>query len=213
MLPREKGTRKKWKLRCECGTVKVTNSTSAMKSGKSQSCGCFHQEAVTKHGLWRTPIYECWAQMIKRCYKPWCRAYGAYGAKGIKACEHLRISALNLLVVMGERPTADHSIDRIQNKLGYFCGSCAECVENNWPLNVKWSTQKEQMNNRNCTTFIEIDGVKKPLEEWADQSGVKSETIRGRLNRGWPSEKLLSPHWGDRKQNRIVSQHDTVIQP
>lgn len=80
-------------------------------------------------------IYSIWADMRQRCRNPSHHAYARYGGRGITVCD--RWSAFeNFLNDMGERPTPQHSIDRVDNDKGYF------------PENCRWATWKEQNMNR-----------------------------------------------------------------
>src|SRR5262245_14369784 len=70
-----------WQCRCDCGTERVVEGT-ALRTGRSQSCGCFHREVssrqakrlFTKHGhtinYTDTPEYRSWYAMLKRCENP-----------------------------------------------------------------------------------------------------------------------------------------------
>jgi hypothetical protein len=73
---------------------------------------------------------------------------------------------------MGEPTSEKHSIDRIDNKKGYFKKNC------------RWATRKEQQRNRDYCVFLTIEGKRLHLFEWAELVGKKPATIRGRIKRG-----------------------------
>lgn len=86
------------------------------------------------HGLTGTPEYSVWSAMIQRCTNPKNAQYKWYGARGISVCERW-LKFDNFLSDIGNRPSPELEIDRIDNDGNYE------------PGNVKWSTRKEQMNN------------------------------------------------------------------
>jgi hypothetical protein len=86
-----------------------------------------------------------------------------YGGRGITVCERWRVFE-NFLADMGERP-AGKSLDRINTDLGYEPGNC------------RWATKSEQM--RNTRRALVFEG--KPLAQWAEESGVPYQTLKGRL--------------------------------
>lgn len=59
-------------------------------------------------------------------------------------------------------------------------------------LNCRWSTKKENMRNRRNTVFIEFEGQKKSLSEWAEIVGIPWPTIKARIRRGWSVSEALS---------------------
>jgi hypothetical protein len=108
-----------WECLCSCGTAKVLRA-SALRSGSTVSCGCFHKEqvvklvqpcgalAATKHGhasrlKKRTPTYRSWQHMIDRCCNPKSDRWKFYGAKGVRVCKKW-MSFPAFLSDMGERP-------------------------------------------------------------------------------------------------------------
>ena len=85
------------------------------------------------------PLYRTWATMIDRCYNKKDSNYHNYGGRGIVICKRWLSSFRNFINDMGEKPSASHSIDRINNDGNYK------------PSNCKWSTRAEQVRNRRCS--------------------------------------------------------------
>lgn len=92
------------------------------------------------------PLYGIWIDMRRRCNNLDNKAYPAYGGRGIKVCERWQKSFKNFLQDVGERPTAKHSLDRIDNNGDYE------------PGNIRWATMREQARNRR-TSVIDQDSV------------------------------------------------------
>jgi len=89
-----------------------------------------------KHGMYRTPEYRARVNMIDRCYNIVHYNFHNYGARGIIVCDRWLDSLETFIEDMGLRPSSKHSLDRIDNDGDYT------------PENCKWSTAKEQVNNR-----------------------------------------------------------------
>lgn len=83
-----------------------------------------------KHGWSNTPTYKVWSSMHGRCEDPRNASYGRYGELGISVCERWS-SFENFLEDMGERPSLDHQIDRIDPAGDYE------------PSNCRWLTRAE----------------------------------------------------------------------
>jgi hypothetical protein len=109
--------------------------------------------------------------MMARCENANHHSYHRYGGRGITICETWHDFA-GFLSDMGERPDADHSLDRIDNDRGYGPGNC------------RWATRVEQQRNRRNNRIITIDGLSLCVAEWAERTGINHESIRGRLRRG-----------------------------
>jgi hypothetical protein len=62
--------------------------------------------------------------------------YDRYGGRGIKVCDEWNTSFEAFYRDMGDPPTPQHSLDRIDNDGPYEKANC------------KWSTRSEQMLNR-----------------------------------------------------------------
>jgi hypothetical protein len=82
---------------------------------------------------------------------------------------------------MGPRPTPRHTLDRIDNNLGYF------------PTNCRWATRKEQAGNRRNTRWLTIEGERYRAADLAEQSGLKTDTIVDRAAEGLSLSGVVSP--------------------
>jgi hypothetical protein len=171
-----------WECQCECGEKALVRG-SRLRSGHTKSCGCRISGVLRarnmSHGLSKTPEYRVWAGMIRRCHNQNEACYPRYGGKGIEVCGAWRSDFMAFLAHIGPRPSKAHSIDRIDNSLGYQ------------PGNVRWATAEQQSRNRECIQMHEIDGITATLPELAQAYGIPVEEVRKRLWRKWSLERAL----------------------
>ena len=132
----------------------------------------------TTHRMTGTLTYSSYRAMICRCFHEGNHNYEFYGGNGITVCIFLYQSPLNLVKMIGERPSKIWTLDRINPNLHYSCGTCEECIKNNWPLNIRWATQKEQEHNKNNNTLMTINGVTKTAVEWALEYKYLQENLK-----------------------------------
>lgn len=77
----------------------------------------------TYDGKTSHPLYAGWNSMKQRCTNPNTVSYKYYGAVGIVVCDRW-LEFWNFVEDMGERPSPDHSVERLDNKIGYQPGNC-----------------------------------------------------------------------------------------
>ena len=164
----------KWLCTCECGN-EVETWTTSLVSGGTKSCGCaWHAtSAVKTHGRTETPEYKVWCGIKRRCYNQNEKSYSDYGGRGICMCDRWLNSFAAFLEDMGERPSAHHQIDRIDND-GHYCKE-----------NCQWATRVRQCRNRRTSRIIEHNGESMTVAEWAEVLGIAQANIRYRLRAGW----------------------------
>ena len=183
-----------WNCRCTCAKQTLRQvRDSNLKNGSSRSCGCLGIAAraaansITKrkHGAaikgQLTPEYQAWRKMKARCTNPNNKDYPRYGGRGIKVFEGWLNDFQAFYDHIGDKPSKEHSIDRIDNDKHYE------------PGNVRWATPVEQANNTEKTLMISHQGVTKSLTDWARVTGIRKTTIWNRLNKlGWSAERSLT---------------------
>lgn len=172
-----------WVCQCDCGNT-VTIRYANLRNGHTQSCGCYRTEMAhiwpVTHGMKRTRTYHIWCNIKERCYNQNNKRWDRYGGRGIIVCPAWRESFLAFFNDMGEAPTGK-SIDRIDND-GPYC-----------PFNCRWSTNKEQCNNRKGNVNVTFQGETKTLRQWAEFAGLTRSLVYDRVHKlGWPIERAIT---------------------
>ena len=106
----------------------------------------------------RTPEYICWCNLRQRCNNPNNPQYHDYGGRGITVCERWDSFEL-FLEDMGERPSPEHSIERIDNDSHYGPDNCC------------WATKSEQLSNRRPIRFHTSRPLNNPLYYISERGG------------------------------------------
>ena len=174
----------KWLCVCQCGN-KIEAFATNLKTGNTQSCGCLNKQLIAKrsttHNSSHTTEYKAWDSMKHRCYNKNYHLYHRYGARGIKVCDSWVNSFENFLNDMGLKPTPSHSLDRINNDLEYSKSNC------------RWASISDQANNRSNNIHLTFNNKTLTCSQWAKTTGIKSATIRARIQRyGWSIEDALT---------------------
>ena len=129
----------------------------------------------------RDSIYRRYNHMRRRCYNEKDQNYKNYGGRGIKICdEWLNDFETFYKWALENGYKKELTIDRIDVNGNYE------------PSNCRWITMKEQQRNRRTNVRITFNGVTKTQVEWAEELGITGSTIRDRINKGLPLEKVLT---------------------
>lgn len=175
--------RKGWLCRCVCGTEKIVVGRH-LQTGSTKSCGCWATERMaqrnTTHGLTDTPEWRIWHGIKTRCFNAADHNFPNYGGRGITMCEEWRRFLDRFLADMGQRPSAQHSIDRIDTNGPYAPGNC------------RWATTSEQQNNRRSNIRVTVDGQSFTLAQAARHHGISPQALHYRLKQGWSLLKALT---------------------
>lgn len=174
---------------CDCGE-KFQCMKENIKRGNTTKCNeCANKSRSklhTTHGMSKLnkelggKLYYTWRTMKARCQNPNAQRYVNYGGRGISVSDEWSDNFDLFSSDMGEPPTTDHSIERIDNN-GNYCKS-----------NCKWATKDEQANNKSNNRIISLGSKSLTLQQWAKLTGIKRGTIARRLNSGWDAATALS---------------------
>ena len=181
-------------VRCDCGVDSVTR-LQALRAGRAKSCGCVNPQRgkARTHGFGKHPSYVRWYHMMLRCYSPRNKGFDRYGGRGIAVCARWQQVA-HFTADVGAPPSPGHTIDRINNDGGYWCGrpECPECAAAGRPCNVRWATRSEQERNKRSTIWVRIGDEMRPAPEVYVAHNVSAVTFSARVKRGWTPERAAT---------------------
>lgn len=171
---KDKHGKKRYLCLCECGKETTTTGT-YLRNGDTNSCGCYGKERrrVSRiiHGQsHKTSEYDIWKAMKQRCANQNNIGFQNYGGRGVSVCERWATSFKNFFEDMGPRPTPEHSIDRFPDMDGNY-----------EPANCRWATPEEQTRNKRNNVWIEYQGRKMIMEDWATFFNIDQSTLWERL--------------------------------
>ena len=172
----------RWQCQCACGNVRIVYAFH-LPTGRSRSCGCLQRETAARgvtHGLSKSREYCTWSSMIERCINPRNASFKAYGGRGIRVCMEWQRSFAAFYQHIGPKPTAKHSIDRIDTNGNYE------------PGNVRWATREDQDATKRGNRYVEAFGLRKTIAGWSRIVGLSPVTISERLRRGMSCEDAVS---------------------
>lgn len=182
-----------WICLCDCGVITKEISRHCLISRNTLSCGCLNNEIRSKihttHGLTynlngsKTKLYRVWSSIKERCFKPKCKSYKDYGARGITVCPEWLDYKIFHAWSLENGYREGLSLDRKDNDKNYC------------PENCRWVTSKVQARNTRTNKIVEVFGEKMCLAEAVEKySECTYDTVRIRIKRGWNPEKaILTP--------------------
>lgn len=138
--------RNRWRVECQCDshTRCTLPSFYLTRPQPKKDCGCSRKTIKTHY----PQEYGIWLMMHVRTEDPRHVAYKHYGGRGIRVCAEWHKSRGEdgfraFLEYVGPRPSKGHSIDRVDNDLGYqpFQGDGVT-------RQVRWATARQQRMNQ-----------------------------------------------------------------
>jgi hypothetical protein len=168
-----------WLCRCDCGKEIVARGWD-LRNGRYISCGCsLHDGHRRKHGDYGTRLYSIWNNMRHRCTDTYSKGFPHYGGRGISVCNDWNDYESFRCWALSNGYSENLTIDRIDVNGNYE------------PSNCRWISMKEQALNKRTNHFLECDGKRKTVKEWADEIGICQGTLFTRLRRGWSDEQII----------------------
>lgn len=168
-----------YKTKClNCGEIEEKCGSNVLKgTAACRKCSKKHEY----HKQSKTRLYHIYNSMISRCYKENNNRYASYGGKGIKVCNEWLDSFTAFYKWAISNGYSDNlSIDRIDVNGNYE------------PSNCRWATYAEQMNNTTKNHYLEYDGRKQTIAQWAKETYISYSTINQRINKlKWSVERAL----------------------
>ena len=202
-VKQSKGRAARWKCVCDCGGETVVFG-SLLRNGNTRSCGCLVLETIInrsrRHGMAkrgpRSAEYVAWNNMKQRCGNPNSSHFNRYGGRGIRVCDRWIIGENGkngfecFLLDMGEKPSAAHSIDRINRDGNYE------------PANCRWADQKTQVRNSAKAAEYQTQLGTHSVIETAEMAGMPYGRLRSRRRYGWNADEAINqPKREPRKLN------------
>jgi hypothetical protein len=116
--------------------------------------------------------------MRQRCANPRDKAWPNYGGRGITVDPRWDSFAV-FIADLGPSPSPKHSLERVDNNLGYG------------PTNCVWATRTVQNRNSRHNRLLTIGGKTRTVAEWAETTGTPRSVIYNRLWRGWSEQDAV----------------------
>lgn len=163
-----------WLCKCDCGNKTIVR-TDNLRNGHTKSCGCLREktssELLTTHGLSETRIYKIYKAMKSRTTNKNSTGYKNYGGRGIKICDEWLSDFRKFYYWSINNGYKDGlTIDRIDVNGNYE------------PSNCRWTTMKEQGNNKRNNHNITYNGETHTMKQWAERLGINYYTLERRIN-------------------------------
>ncbi|HYF38776.1 MAG TPA: hypothetical protein VD930_03725 [Gemmatimonadales bacterium] len=163
---------------CEtCGTPFVRRPCE-VRQGKTRFCSmpCY-RNAFKRH---KHPLYHIWVGIRHRCRNPNGRDFASYGGRGIYVCPEWDHSFEQFIADMGERPSLEHTLHRVDNDGPYS------------PDNCVWATPLDQSLARRDNRLLTFQGETLPISVWAKRFNISAVALTYRIDAGWETEDALT---------------------
>lgn len=119
--------------------------------------------------------------MVNRCHKPSTKCYPRYGGKGIRVVDEWRLNPTAFYewaVANGYKPGLE--IDR-EDSTGPYA-----------PWNCRFVDDYAQANNTSKNRWLQWNGERLTVSQWARKLGVRQQALSHRIERGWSNERIFT---------------------
>jgi hypothetical protein len=165
------GYRRRMECLCVCGKIFPSN-LEHLRTGHTMSCGCVSRSnlvaSFTTHQMANTDEYRIWLKIKERAYD---RSGKNPTYANIGMDQDWENDFMLFYRHIGDRPSKRHSVDRIDNRGGYY------------PGNVRWATPAQQARNTCRNVWMMHNGERRLACEVAVELGIDPSYLRHRVNR------------------------------
>lgn len=86
----------------------------------------------------------------------------------------------SFLKLMGKRPSKSYTLDRVDNKNREYSRK-----------NCRWADKYTQNSNKGNNVYLEHNGEKLTISQWASKTQQKADTLYKRKNMGWSDQEII----------------------
>lgn len=173
--------------KCDCGTI-VKAWAFRLILGSKTHCGCAPKYVFTKRKkkapIKLHPLFGVYAGMMNRCYNKKGKYYYTWGGRGIRVCKKWK-----------GYPKCFYQWGLKNGWKKGLVFDRRDPNKNYTPSNCRFISKRESSQNLRRVYFIEYNGERKTIMDWAIEIKMAYRTLKGRLiDRKWAIEKaLLTP--------------------
>lgn len=184
---KNRGRNVMWLCICDCGVEGIIIGNN-LRTGTSTGCRKCSGRKISKSKITHgeaggrkssgSRTYRIWSMMRARAASNKTLEACHYAKRDITICERWA-SYQNFIEDMGYPPSDKHTIDRINNDLGYCKGNC------------RWATQTQQNRNKSSNRIVEYQGKKMCVAEFAETIKRKYHSVAHLVRLGLPTDQIV----------------------
>lgn len=177
------GNRRAYICLCDCGKTKNIR-VECLFNGMTKSCGCIRNEKIAAlnktHGKSNSSEYKSWHHAKERVLNPNDKKYPSYGGRGIKMDKKWIESFEYFYEDMGQKPSKEFSIGRIDVEQGYFKWNC------------RWENASQQARARTDNVYVICNGKKMILKDACNIKNINYKQASKNLKNGqWIAKDIF----------------------
>jgi hypothetical protein len=130
-----------------------------------------------RHGATGTHLYQAWENMRMRCQN---KRLPNYGGRGITFDPAWKSFLAFKAWADANGYQESLTLDRLDVNGNYS------------PSNCRWADVRQQARNKRNTLWIEYQGKRLCLTDWAELTGIHKNTLKARFRKGLPPDLLFA---------------------